>query len=185
MDTMTPPTLQDSPLDRQGLRAAFFAQWDEDWLRSAFLRLIQTGNGPNGATLIGEGHHFTAWLMARDTPLPLVLKVAKPTFGNGLMVERQRWAKSMQRVRAAKIPVIPPFRILWEGEEMAIVSPYMPEKVPLSDAMTEWQDLETALRSLHLRLADQPCFGRVCGLVYLVDWSDLEELPRRPGQRGP
>ena len=164
---------------RRRQREAFSAHWDDAWMSGLFERLLRGGLVP-GTRLIGEGFHFRAYLVGEGLPQPLVIRIAKPSFGEGLTANRQRWAKAMQRARAAEVTLVPPFRIMWSVDDMAIVTPYYPDPVAPGTAYQELvAGLEAGLLALGLEVTDRYHLRSREGVIYLVDWSDLREKPRR------
>ena len=169
--------------DLKMMKESFAAAADEARLRSLFNEKICRNEG-KGLDLLGEGTHFRAFRLRDASGGDLVIKRALPHFAGGPgSPGRRAWQRALDALRplVATTPLLAPWLVIEEGDELGLATPYGPE--PALVAAARWQPLAEArvaltasLKRAGLEIADQLQLRCRNGVPFVIDLSDLRRL---------
>lgn len=172
---------QDDGEARASLEAELARAYDAAWFWQLGQRLAQ-GLAASHSRYLAEGAHFRAWHCLARTGLPIVVRIAKPSFLGGIISARSDWLAAMTKLSAAPPALLLPWRSIHAGESLIVISPFCPRTIAPAEH-GQYQSLLRActqkLANLDLELADHWHLRAIGSQAYIIDWSDLRRRPNK------
>ena len=163
----------------QKIKNHFYHEFD---FRKAYDLLSKNGHSSKGSTkLIGEGIHFKSYIFNRESSFPLVISIGKTNFKNNLPSSFEKWRSCLMQLKRIYMPLIPPFEIVSNSDQIGYVTPYVPDPADTSHSL--WlpikdlcDKLSRQLTRMSLVLDDYWQIKCLRGVPFIIDLSDIKAI---------
>lgn len=166
---------QELTLQRTAIVKDFYRSFDPSLSQQSLKQTHQLG------LALGEGRHFKSYRLPARGPLALAINLAKASFLDRDPRQKAEWKKSMAKLERLQHPLLPPFQLVEDAENLGYVLPYCESAVPQSEwsrlGLSPWiEDCVASLASAGLWLDDYLQLRACRGHPLLIDYSDLKPL---------